>query len=159
MAETPKGQASAPGTAPNAHLRTAKKDNAKKGIKKGDILKTKKGGDFKTFRDFIVYAKEQDSDGFERYFIGPATRHWAEEIGHTHEFGGSVRKRIKLTFRRKKGGVRKRDTSGRFVKSKHPAKVVRVFTKTRKYPKRPFMVPAMVKTSKKFSQLAGRVGD
>lgn len=132
---------SAPGTAPHAHPRTSKK-----------------GKKLKTFKNFIVFAAETGFDGFERSFVGPKTRHWAEEIGHTHEFGGTAEKRVKMTFTRKKG-ARKRDAAGRFVKNGRPAKTVVTFMKTQKYPKRPFMRPALVKTTSRFSQLAGRSGE
>ncbi len=130
MKTAPKGESSAPGTAPRSHLKTDKA---------GNVRKTKNGNNFKTFKDFIVYSKEKTPDEYAKAFIGPSSRKWAEEIGHTHEFGGTVRKKVKMTFRRKKGAARKRNAKGKFVKSKRPAKTVREFNVTRKYPARPFM--------------------
>ena len=150
MKTAPKGDASAPGTAPRSHLKTDKD---------GNIRTTKKGNNFKTFKDFIVYSKEKTPDQYAKAFIGPASRKWSEEIGHTHEFGGTVKKHVKLTFRRKKGAARKRNAKGKFVKSKRPAKtVVDLGIVVRKSPARPFMQPAMITASTMFQHTAGKMG-
>lgn len=153
MKTAPKGEASAPGTAPRSHLKTDKD---------GNIRKTKKGNNFKTFKDFIVYSKEKTSDQYAKAFIGPASRKWVEEIGHTHEFGGTVKQRVKLTFKKGEKLEKSQRKHGKLkaksIKKSQGKTVVDLGVVTQKYPARPFMQPAMIKASALFQYTASKIG-
>ncbi len=157
MKDAPPGKSSAPGTPPKSH---------------------RSGKSKKTFKDFIVYSKEKTPDGFATAHVGPSTRGWSEEIGHTHEFGGDAVVTNYLVFKKGKskgecfshaGLIKKYGKGGfQFPKSKVTGKrkdvksmgdetIVRTRKKI-KLPKRPFMKPSLVSSASVFGSIAGKIG-
>lgn len=143
MLKAPAGAYSAPGTPPHTHPRTSKKGNT-----------------LPAFPQFIRFATfGNDSD--PRAVVGPTKPstgrrgNWAERIGRTHEFGGTVtvEKRVVYKKGRPTGLVlwrkNKQQTFPFTIKSEKEGRGGRkifLISYRATYPKRPFAAPALGKT-------------